>query len=86
MNPTKGAGTPTVSSNRGCGCNCYCNCDCGCECNCDCILFFLLYYREYYANFRNRECRPESVVPCPYPVSSVVVVVVASCAKFSARK
>lgn len=42
------------------GCNCYCNCDCGC--NCDCILFFLLYYRECYANFRNRECRPESVV------------------------
>lgn len=42
------------------GCNCYCNC--GCNCDCDCILFFLLYYRECYANFRNRECRPESVV------------------------
>lgn len=75
MNPTKG--TPTVNCSCGWGCNCSCNCSC--ICNCDCILFFLLYYRECYANFRNRECRPESVVRCPYPVSFVVVV--ASCAK-----
>lgn len=57
-----------------CICNCACICKCACLCNCDCIfscdciLFFLLYYRECYANFRNRQCRPESVVPCPYPV------------------
>lgn len=79
MNPTKG--TPTVNCSCGRGCDCSCSCNCACICNCDCILFFLLYYRECYANFRNRECRPESVVRCPYPVSFVVVVVVASCAK-----